>query len=323
MGPLGDTIIAEGWQAGADQHRLVRLCADFADTVEWAADGYSCPGRWIAAKLNMAKRTADEWIRVGKVLRDSPLLDAALAGKELSYAKAKVLSRCVTPDNEGELIEIARSVTAANLPRAIAAWLGDTESDEEIDRRQWGARSFRMWTEPDGMINGAFRLAPEQGAIVQAVLEATLMQQAARPRLVDEAWPSLAQQRADALVEGLSGGGGAPAVEVVLHVRGDGATLDDGSPITESAVGALLSESFVRLLIHDAEGRPINASSRRRHPTDRQKRVVKERDQVCVDCGSHDLLQYDHVPDYSITKHTVVEELQLRCSTCHRFRHAS
>ena len=146
---------------------------------------------------------------------------------------------CIRDSNEGELIEIARSVTAANLPRAIAAWLGDTESDDEIDQRQWGARSFRMWTEPDGMINGAFRLPPEQGAIVQAVLEATLMQQAARPRLVDEAWPSLAQQRADALVESLSSGGGAPEVEVVLHVRGDGATLDNGSPITESAVVAV------------------------------------------------------------------------------------
>lgn len=101
----------------------------------------------------------------------------------------------------------------------------------------------------------------------------------------------------------------------------DGATLDDGAPITESAVARLLPEAFVRALIHDADGKPINASSKQRHPTPRQRRVVKERDRVCVDCGSHDLLEYDHVPDFEESKRTIVEELRLRCATCHHSRH--
>ena len=70
----------------------------------------------------------------------------------------------------------------------------------------------------------------------------------------------MAQQRADALIELLQGGGAAMTVEVVLHVRGDGATLDDGTPITESAVAKLLPDGFVRALIHDAERAPLNAS---------------------------------------------------------------
>lgn len=51
--------------------------------------------------------------------------------------------------------------------------------------------------------------------------------------------------------------------------------------------------------------------------------VVKERDRHCVDCGSNDFEQYDHVPDYDITKHTAVDELVLRCSRCHTKRHRS
>ncbi len=31
--------------------------------------------------------------------------------------------------------------------------------------------------------------------------------------------------------------------------------------------------------------------------------------------------EYDHVPDYATTGHTVVEELQLRCAPCHQRRH--
>ena len=49
--------------------------------------------------------------------------------------------------------------------------------------------------------------------------------------------------------------------------------------------------------------------------------VVKERDRVCVDCGSNQLLQYDHNPEYETTRRTVVEELELRCAPCHARRH--
>jgi hypothetical protein len=57
------------------------------------------------------------------------------------------------------------------------------------------------------------------------------------------------------LVSVLCGGGADLVAEVVLHVRGDGATLDDGSPISQSAVIGALSGGFVRALIHDAAAR--------------------------------------------------------------------
>jgi hypothetical protein len=107
----------------------------------------------------------------------------------------------------------------------------------------------------------------------------------------------------------------------VLHVRGDGCTLDDGTPIAESVIERIAPRAFLRALIHDAERRPINVSGRQRHPTTRQRRVVKERDRACVDCGATDFLQYDHEPDYEISLRTVVDELRLRCPACHHARH--
>jgi hypothetical protein len=134
-------------------------------------------------------------------------------------------------------------------------------------------------------------------------------------------WPSLAQQRADALVALVTGGGLNVAAEIVMHVRSDGCSLDDGTPIAGSVVERIAPTAFLRALIHDAEGRPINASSRQRHPTARQRRVVKERDRACVDCGATDFLEYDHVPPFDITKRTIVSELEPRCWDCHRRRH--
>ena len=63
--------------------------------------------------------------------------------------------------------------------------------------------------------------------------------------------------------------------EIVLHVRGDGATLDDGTPIAGTVLELIASTAFLRALIHDAEGHPINASGRQRHPTDRQCNRVR------------------------------------------------
>ena len=53
---------------------------------------------------------------------------------------------------------------------------------------------------------------------------------------------------------------GQPLETTVIHVRGDGVTFDDGTPTTNHAVLRRLDESFIRLLIHDAERRPVNAS---------------------------------------------------------------
>ena len=136
-----------------------------------------------------------------------------------------------------------------------------------------------------------------------------------------DAWPSISQQRADAFVRLLAGGGARVVTEIVMHVRGDGATFDDGTPIPWTVLERIAPEAFVRVLIHDAQGRPINASGRQRHPSVRQRRVVRERDQRCVGCGSTEFLEYDHDPDFEISRRTVVDELHLRCWSCHRARH--
>ena len=134
-------------------------------------------------------------------------------------------------------------------------------------------------------------------------------------------WASLAQQRVDALIDIISAGGTNVVTEVILHVRADGCTLNDGTPIGGSIVERIADTSTLRAMIHDAESHPINVSGRHRHHTKRQKLVVKERDQRCVDCGSTDFLEHDHVPDFNHSKRTLVEETQLRCSRCHTARH--
>ena len=135
-------------------------------------------------------------------------------------------------------------------------------------------------------------------------------------------FPTLAQQRADALCVLFLQQDISLTTEVVIHIRGDGNTFNDGTPITTNAITRQLDHAFVRLMIHDAHNRPVNASNRRRHPTVRQKRVAMEAgNHQCVDCGSVELLELDHNPPYQQTNHTMTDELEPRCAPCHRARH--
>ncbi|MFN8036795.1 MAG: DUF222 domain-containing protein [Acidimicrobiia bacterium] len=337
-GGLREQLVAAGRSCEHWQRRVVHLATALDCSGEWALDGARTCAHWIAGALDVEVCTAREWVRIGRALAELPAIDAAFAAGRVSYSKVRALTRVATADNEAELCALAERTPAGRLSCALAAWLAGREAPEQTEQRQREARSLSWWLEPDGMVAGRFRLAPLAASALIAAIDLRVLRNRRPARLNAEggmdasvdawmprsavSWPSVAQQRADALVDIVrDGSGGGVVTEVVLHVRGDGCTLDDGTPIAGSVVERVAPSSLLRALIHDAAGRPINASGRQRHPTLRQQRVVHERDRACVDCGTTELLELDHEPAYEHTGHTVVDELRLRCWTCHRARH--
>lgn len=345
--PRSMLVAAGEMWVGAQRH-LLRLALDLDRSHEWALDNARTCAHWIASALDIEISTAREWLRVGRALERFEAIAEAFDGGRISYTKVRQLTRVVEPETELDLLEIAERTPAGRLSAAIAAWMTRNEEPEETEERQHQARKLSWRVEPDGMVSLTARLTPGMAAMPIAAIDAWIMQRdrpdgglegaserasadASESSVGDDSgterkrrfrWPTMAQQRADGLVALMQNGGALVDTEVVLHVRGDGCTLDDGTPITETFVEDLVPQSFIRLLIHDAERRPINASGRHRHPTTRQKRVVHERDGGCVDCGGTTLLEIDHDPDFSITRRTVVDELRDRCWRCHRERHA-
>lgn len=309
--------------------------------------------------LDVEVATARQWLRVGRALGELTEIDAAFATGRISFSKVRQLIGVADACNETELLAIAERTPAGGLARELARWLQCHEEPGDTEARQHEMRSVTWRNDPDGMITATVRLTPHAAAVLMAAVDTRVMhghhsvdpspdgtvapERTAAPGVVTDSggdgtavpsgplsvahqrrgasWATLAQQRADALMAVLNDGGVSVDTEVVIHVRGDGCTLDDGTPITETVVQRVVPEAFLRVLIHDAQRRPVNASGRHRHPTRRQKRVVHERDRGCVDCGATELLEYDHEPDYAITKRTVIDELKQRCWTCHRARH--
>jgi len=315
-------VVAVGAHWATAQRRLIRLVVELEDSGEWAVDGSPTCAHWVADALDVEVCTAREWLRVGRALVSLPKLDALFDRGEVSYSKVRAVTRVATPRNEAQLCTIALREPAGRLATALAAHLATYETPAETEQRHRNATRLTTRVEPDGMVVGTFRLPPLSGGQLMAAVDAEV--KGRRPDASADAsarWPSFARQRAEALVELATSGGASVETEVVLHVRGDGCTLDDGTPIVGSVIERIAPESFIRVLIHDAERRPINASGRHRYPTDRQRRVVHERDRHCP-CGSDEFLQYHHDPPFDESKQTVVEELWLRCPRCHHDDHA-
>lgn len=317
---LTDRIAGAVATWASSQVDIIFLAAELADSPEWVLAGSPTPAHHLAEIADIEPCTAREWIRVGKRVRGLPTIARLLREGELSYSKVRALVALATPENEAELAAIAMGCPAGALRAELARWLNRNSDPDDLAAYHRERRSLKWRTEADGMVTFTLRLPPQVAAVLIALLTALVMRSKPRPD-ASAGWPSLAKQHADAFVGLLEDGAGEIATEVVLHVRGDGCTADDGTPIPDTVIAELVPDAFIRALIHDADGRPIDASGRQRHPTARQKRVVKDRDRACVDCGRTDLLEYDHVPAYEESGRTLVEELELRCSPCHDRRH--
>ena len=316
-------LVNAGARLASGQYTLVRVAAELDESGEWAYDGVVTCAHWIADALDVEVSTAREWLRIGHLLAKLPVINAAFASQELSYSKVRALTRLATPENERELCDIALRVPAGRLTHALAAWLARQETPDQTERRQEALQGLRWKDTVEGMLRVTTDLAPADAAEFRAMVDTKVMSHG-RDASADASgsWESIAHQRARALMALLREGGGEVVTEVILHVRGDGCTLDDGTPISETVVERIAPKAFMRALIHDAESKPINASGRHRHPTARQRRVVRERDGGrCVDCGSTELLQFDHVPDFEESHRTVIDELEDRCRRCHSRRH--
>ena len=313
-------ILAAGGAMEGARRQLLAALAPFDDSGEWARTGHRTCAHWVAERLRVHVGTAREWLRIARSLVRLPEVAKAYAEGALSYASVRTLTRIAVDhvERQAELIQLVQDLPCDDVAAVLAGWCGDNEDPETSEERQRRRTGYWRTVEPDGM--GRIVLRAPMLAI-QAVHAA--VDQRVRQKIVPAGdRSSLARQRALALVDLLTNGTGAKVdTELVLHVRADGCSLDDGTPIAGHAVASLVPTAMIRALIHDVDGKPIDATNTRRHPTPRQKALVDEQQPRCIDCGSTDLLEYDHDPPFAATGHTVTSELGHRCAPCHRERH--
>jgi uncharacterized protein DUF222/HNH endonuclease len=204
-----------------------------------------------------------------------------------------------------------------------------------VNRETADARSVRSlatwWDEDMRLLYLEGTLPPEEGAAVQAALEA----RAREIVLTDAPADPGAARLADAFVE-LVTSSSEQAGESVLVVHADadvvaGAEPAEGPVLAETEEGVRLSSDAVRRIACDAkvewvlesEGRPVGIGRRGRHIPPRLLRLLRHRDGTCrfPGCDARRWLKAHHLVHWADAGPTDLDNLVLLCHAHHRLLH--
>jgi hypothetical protein len=329
-----------GWNAqlSAATCRWLLLVAEFDRRRGWESwECHNC-AHYLDWMCGIDRRTAREHVRVGRALEGLPVTRAAFARGELSYAKARAITRVATSENEETLVEWARHGTASHLERIVRGFrqVKRTLELEETNRRH-AARYARWRWNDDGSLGFSARLDPEAGAQLIAAIEGMMALQggSAEPPSLQETHEA---RHADALVELASAAvaGGAEGLaahvpEVVVHVdvavladdAGGDCLLDDGPALAPETARRLTCDAGIVPLIEDGDGNPLNVGRRRRRPPTALRRALAARDGCCrfPGCGSRRYLHAHHITHWARGGKTWIRTMVLLCSKHHRAVH--
>ncbi|MGD2122465.1 MAG: DUF222 domain-containing protein [Gemmatimonadota bacterium] len=157
----------------AATHRLLTLIAEFDRRQGWKLGGHRSCAHWLAYRTGIDLGTAREKVRTARALVGLPEVSASMSRGELSFSKVRALTRRATADNEGELLEIARSRSTAELERVVRAYPQGSRADEAVlERERYERRTLSVFPDYDGMYVVRGRLPAEVGALFMRAVEA-------------------------------------------------------------------------------------------------------------------------------------------------------
>ena len=348
---LEEEIVVLAAHLHAGDHRLLVLVAEFDRRRGWELGGHRTCAHWLAFRTGIDLGACRERMRAARALVDLPETSASMSRGELSFAAVRALTRVATPENEADLLELARVATAAQLERMVRGFkLGSRQGEVDREKERHDSRTFSVFPDEEGMVVVKGRLIPEIGALLMRAVEAASdsVYREKSPENVSAETSSAddaARWRADALgllaERALAAGFGESApvsgtkaerYQVVLHVDvdtlksdGDGlgrSELEDGTRVSAETSRRLACDAAVVTLGHDPEGRVLSVGRRTRTISPALRRALEARDTGCrfPGCGLR-FTDAHHVRHWADGGETSLENLVLLCSHHHRLVH--
>jgi hypothetical protein len=346
---LEGEIINLSQQLNVTEYEFLVLIREFDIRQGWKAWLFNNCAEWLNFKCGMSLGTAREKVRVALALYDLPQCSAAFAAGDLSYSKARALSRCANPRNEGELLDYSLRATAAQVETHCHQLRNAQRRQSTTDANQvHSARYLRRFEHDDGSITLSAQLPKETGDLVMKAIEiaaAALESGGATSRNTAPASGAGAnktslpvdadaffRQQADALVHlaqvflagGKSRSSTADHYQVMVHVD-ESALRDDGgkSDLPIETVRRITCDASLVTVVEDEAGNPLNAGRKTRVVSSPMKRALLGRDKCCRFPGcSHDKwLDAHHVMHWADGGDTSMDNTLLLCSTHHRLLH--
>jgi len=347
---LGDEIAELAAHLDAATARLLDLVREFDARGGWGHGFRSC-AHWLSWRVGLEPGAAREHVRVARALGSLPQLREALARGELSYSKARALTRVATPETEERLVAVGRAGTAEHVELIVRGWRRmDRKAEAQETTRRHRNRALHVYPDGDGMVVIRGRLEPEVGAVVMQALTAAREALSRRRRAEDvpagtsvvdgsaEA-PTMEQQQADALAlvaeaalhRGMDPGAPGERYQVVVHVDAQvladadapgQSVLDGGARVPAGTSRRLACDASRVVMRHDADGRITEVGARTRTIPPALRRALQHRDKGCRFPGCGRLLgQGHHIRHWAHGGPTTLSNLTMLCRRHHRAVH--
>jgi hypothetical protein len=313
--------------------RLLELAAECERRLQWTGEGTTFAA-WLAWRCSLLPRQARTHERIAQRLDDLPLIHAAFARGEISYAKVSSLVRVADAGNEAKLLELAEVMTASQLERSVGAYRQLTA--EEASEQQEREFLNYHWTEKGSLsLRGLF--AADEGVLLLRALESgktALREGSAHEAPAREEGVSNAEALvavADlALAKADSNRTGGERYQVVVHVDArtlqddaDGrCELADGQPLAAETARRLACDASV-LDVHERDGELLSLGRKRRTVSPALRRALATRDRGCrfPGCDRTRFVDAHHVQHWIQGGETNLDNLISLCRRHHRLVH--
>ena len=328
---LEEDIISLSAHINAQEYEFLVLVREFDLRQGWKAYHFNHCAEWMNMKCGIAPSTAREKLRVANALFDLPLTSRAFQKGDLSYSKARSLTRILTPHNEEHHLDFAIAATAAQVDKHCLELRNVQREISIVDANRLHDHRYLSWSaHSDGSVTLSVELPKESADLVIKAIEKAASGHPPRGAI------DLVQQQADALVDMartyLSGEDGkksctADHYQVTVHVdekalRGD-PDENSKSDLPIETVRRLCCDSSVIAATDDENGNTRDISRKHRvvHPSLRRKLMCRDKGCRFPGCTHEKWLDAHHVVHWADGGETTVDNLVMLCSNHHRLLH--
>jgi hypothetical protein len=339
----------------AAHFRWLSLIAEFDRRHGWSDGGTQSCAHWLNWKCGIDLGAAREKVRVAHALEELPRVAAAMARGELSYSKARALTRVACAQTEEYFLSIALHGTAAHVEKLVRYYRRAKEAEElSREARQQATRHVSYFHDDDGSLVVKARLPAEMGALLLKALDAAMNDPAVtgvsaetRAKEISGALgpaasaerPSWRAQRADALghiaesflqhgAEALSSG---DRHQIVVHVDAETlrdssagrCELEDGPSLPAETVRRLACDASLVTVLENGQGEPLNVGRKTRSVPPALRRALNARDRGCrfPGCANARYVDAHHIHHWAHGGETKLSNLVQLCRFHHRQVH--
>jgi Domain of unknown function (DUF222) len=328
-----DLVEVLGRQRRLIDGMIAKAAKRVEDTAAYTYDGHRNTGELCEKLVGVASGEAKRAIETATKLESLPLTDAEVRAGRVSSRQADLIASTAADDPlvERSLLKAAAKGMVALRDECISV-RARREDQAERSKRQHAARSFSMWPTLDGMVEGHFKVTPEVGGAIKAVIEDGTRKRFREARS-DGVRESQDAYAADAFADVVTGDpatakSGGYTTHIVIDfealqrgnaLEGETCEIPGVGPVNTHWVREMLGESFVTAIVKKAKDITTVAHLGRHIPAElRTALIVSGRECSIEGCSGREYLELDHCEvDYAKGGRTEWRNLAWECSIHH------